>query len=158
MSDDKQTGNGSKVELDYLDLWKYYSDDTAKIKDKLWTIATWLYGLMGGLIGLTVKQLLDKGSGGHCSLFPIVLIVGLSLSLFTCYMIFQYGMHIRSGWKITQHLASQINGLKAIIEQSNMKIDKGNGLPRFVWPLLLFGAAYGIAFVGLFLFIICSGI
>jgi len=24
---------------DYLDLWKFYNEDTAKIKDKLWTIA-----------------------------------------------------------------------------------------------------------------------
>jgi hypothetical protein len=35
---------------DYLDLWKFFSEDTAKIKDKLWTIASWLFALMSGLM------------------------------------------------------------------------------------------------------------
>ncbi len=33
----------------YLDLWKFFSEDTAKIKDKLRTIASWRYALMSGL-------------------------------------------------------------------------------------------------------------
>ena len=32
-----------------LDIWKFFSEDTAKIKDKLWTITSWLYALMSGL-------------------------------------------------------------------------------------------------------------
>ena len=40
---------------DYLELWRYFSEDTAKIKDKLWTIASGLYALMSGLLGFTVK-------------------------------------------------------------------------------------------------------
>ena len=40
---------------DYVDLWRYFSEDTAKIKDKFWTIASWLYALMSGLLGFTVK-------------------------------------------------------------------------------------------------------
>ncbi len=40
---------------DYLDLWKFSSEDTAKIKDKLWTIASWLYALMSGLLGFLTK-------------------------------------------------------------------------------------------------------
>lgn len=35
---------------EYLDLWKVFSEDAAKIKDKLWTIASWLYALMSGLM------------------------------------------------------------------------------------------------------------
>lgn len=45
---------------DYLDLWKHFSEDTAKIKDKLWTIASWLYALMSGLMAFMLE---DKAEG-----------------------------------------------------------------------------------------------
>ena len=41
---------------DYLDLWKFFSEDTAKIKDKLWTIASWLYALMSGLMAFMLED------------------------------------------------------------------------------------------------------
>ena len=41
---------------DYLDLWKFFSEDTSKIKDKLWTIASWLYALMSGLMAFMLEE------------------------------------------------------------------------------------------------------
>ena len=48
----------------YLDLWRYFSEDTAKIKDKLWTIASWLYALMSGLLSFNVKYGYSLGLWG----------------------------------------------------------------------------------------------
>ncbi len=45
---------------DYLDLWRFFSEDTAKIKDKLWTIASWLCALMSGLMAFMLE---DKEEG-----------------------------------------------------------------------------------------------
>ncbi len=45
---------------DYLALWQYFSEDTAKIKDKRWAIASWGYALRGGLmrfIGILIYRL-----------------------------------------------------------------------------------------------------
>jgi hypothetical protein len=52
---------------DYLDLWKFFSEDTAKIKDKLWTI----YALMSGLMAFMLE---DKAEG-FCPVMGVVRIL-----------------------------------------------------------------------------------
>ncbi len=34
----------------YLDLWKYFSDDAGKIKDKMWTITAFFCSALGALL------------------------------------------------------------------------------------------------------------
>jgi hypothetical protein len=38
-----------KLALDYCGLWQHFSQEAASVKDKLWTIASWLFTLLGGI-------------------------------------------------------------------------------------------------------------
>lgn len=137
---------------DYLDLWKFFSEDTAKIKDKLWTIASWLYALMSGLMA----YMLDEKAG---ELRPVIGVVGILLSIYTCYMIHQYGTHIRTGWNVTAYLRTKIEGLEEIWQHRysspNEDSPDGNSLPGFARNLMLLAAGYGLAFgaLGVYFFI-----
>ncbi len=53
---EKQIPENALTIQEFLDLWKFFSEDTAKIKDKLWTIASWLYGLMNGLMAFMLED------------------------------------------------------------------------------------------------------
>ena len=44
----------------YLELWKWFTDDAAKIKDRMWTMATFFYTVLGALLGFVGKQLVKK--------------------------------------------------------------------------------------------------
>jgi hypothetical protein len=149
-------------EQDYLDLWKYFSEDTAKIKDKLWTIASWLYALMSGVMGFVVKyQIEGKAAGDNAFWLKAMALTGILLSLYTIFMIREYGLHIRSGWKMTDFLRGKIDGLPEIWESRKHKEatgfqkrlstflygkDDGEGLPPFVKRLQWLAVGYGVGF------------
>ena len=150
------------INHDYLDLWKFFSEDTAKIKDKLWTIASWLYALMSGLMAF----MLDDKAG---EFRPLMGIVGIFLSLYTCFMIYEYSIHITGGWRVTTFLVGKIDGLKHVWESRKpvfkndkeeesetllLKFLKAIGikdveenLPRFAQRLMLLAIGYGVVFV-----------
>lgn len=159
--------------LDHYDLWKYISNDTAKVKDKLWTISSWLYALMSGLMGFIVKHYMEKGiSGEQVGLVSIFILCGLGLSVFTCLMIWQYGLHVRSGWIRANGIALKIDGLTALTgydgtlteeiqkqpEQDHLKASGSQSLPPFARPLLGLAIAYGAGFLSILYFIILTSL
>lgn len=170
---------------DYLDLWKYYSEDTAKIKDKLWTIASWLYALMSGLMGFIAKYQIEledqveTAIGKHLSFWSIAMaMAGFVLSLYTAYMIREYGWHIKGGWRITDSLIDKIGGLKEVWEsrkkrKSTKKEEKKwwdkiinlpyrkeekEEFPPFAKRLEIFAWGYGIGFLSVLVYILIKTI
>ncbi len=158
---------------DYLDLWKFFNEDTAKIKDKLWTIASWLYGIMGALLGTIITYTQAAGTGNWQGGMSIL---GIVLSAYTAYMIWEYGIHIRHGWNRANFIAAQIKGLKEIIDndrtrtkrqqekkdaeekkfkakpvekQAKIKAKESQALPPFAFRLFWFAIGYGVVFSGL---------
>ncbi len=131
---------------DYLDLWKFFSEDTAKIKDKLWTIASWLYALMSGLLGFMFKFKPDSPVD-QWMIWPMA-IAGIFLSIYTWYMIREYGKHVRTGWKVTDFLRTKIEGLDEIWDSKKTdKEDDEQTVPLFARRLQWLALAYGIGFV-----------
>ena len=56
LNDDKQSETN-------LSLWKYFTDDAAKIKDRLWIMASWMFTLQAGLLAFIGKYLKREGWG-----------------------------------------------------------------------------------------------
>lgn len=100
----------------YLELWKWFSEDMAKIKDKMWTMAAFFYTILGALLGFIAKGVV----GTHPLKLesPTVLLfaslTGLLLSGYGMYMLWEYGRHIRTGWDRTNYLRTKIKGLTPI--------------------------------------------
>ncbi|WP_297692799.1 hypothetical protein [uncultured Eudoraea sp.] len=102
-------------EKDYLDLYKWFTEDAAKIKERMWAMATFFYTFLGGLLGYTGKELLsDEMSLKNPLVVVLIGIIGCVLSGYGMYMIRSYGFHIRSGWNRANYIRFQIKGLNEI--------------------------------------------
>lgn len=110
------------TKLDYLDLWKYFSNDAARIKDKLWTIASWLFTLLSGLLGFIAKGFKPETFAFEAPKLVIVVAgVGMVLSAYAYWMIMEYGWHIRTAWNRTDFLRSKIEGLEEVWQAGHEK-------------------------------------
>ena len=85
-----------------FNVWKYFSEDATNIKDKLWTIASWLFTLLGGIIGFIAKDFKSETFAfEEPKLVIVIALVGIILSAYTYWMITEYGWHIRTAWNRT---------------------------------------------------------
>jgi heme/copper-type cytochrome/quinol oxidase subunit 2 len=87
---------------DYLDLWKYFQDRADGLKDKLWTIATWLLLLILGILGYIVKNFLGSKPNEalitNAPLSIIFSVFALSICFYVLLIIKDYGRHIGTNW------------------------------------------------------------
>ncbi|MDO8969944.1 MAG: hypothetical protein Q7U74_04590 [Saprospiraceae bacterium] len=96
--------------------------------------------------GLMAFMLEEKAEGFR----PVMGVVGIFLSIYTGYMIQQYGMHVRTGWNVTDFLRTKIEGLEEVWEHRAAKAEGyAQGLPGFARPLLGLAVGYGLVFGGL---------
>lgn len=49
--------NNTKQTATNLSVWKYFTDDAAKIKDRMWTMASWMLTLQAGLLAFIGKHI-----------------------------------------------------------------------------------------------------
>jgi hypothetical protein len=145
----EQTVNTGKN--DDLEVWKYFNEEANNIKDKLWTIASWLYALMGGILALIAKNLDETDHSFSYPLMILVLsLVGIALSLYTWWMIKMYGWHVRTCWDRSNFLRKRVNGLDEIWKsgvRENARKDDPNRIPFFARRLLVLDLLFGGGFV-----------
>lgn len=98
--------------------------------------------------GLMAFMLDDKAEGFR----PVMGVVGVFLSVYTGYMIQQYGMHVRTGWNVTDFLRTKIEGMEEVWEHRAAKPDRyPQGLPGLPGPCWgwRWGMGLGLGFWGL---------
>lgn len=161
---------------DYL--YIFFSEDTAKIKDKLLTISSWLFTLLGGVLGFLAKGLETVDLAfSEPKLGMVVSFVGLVLNTYTYWRITEYGEHIRTAWNRTDFLRSKIGGFEEVWKAGYKEGPKNNSktyfqklsektmfnlvlfrskekkeiLPQFTIRLLALCVLFGVAFLSLFL-------
>ena len=140
-----------------FNVWKYFSEDATNIKDKLWTIASWLFTLLGGIIGFIAKDFKSETFAfEEPKLVIVIALVGIILSAYTYWMITEYGWHIRTAWNRTDFLRSKIEGLEEVWQAGYISNDdeednedEKERLPKFVRRLLALCVLFGVAFLGL---------
>ena len=114
----------------YLELWKWFQEDAGKIKDKMWTIATFFYTVFGTVLGYIGKQYAEQG---HLPYYLVIATsIGCFLSLYGMYLIHAYGSHIRSSWNRADYLLTKVEGLSDIWDSGLSPSSKYNfKLPFF---------------------------
>jgi hypothetical protein len=139
---------------DQLDLWKYFSDDAAKVKDKLWTIASWLFSLLSVVFGYIAQNLDGHGFAfKEPQIIIVVAGVGLVLSIYTCWMIYENGIHLRTAWNRTNHLCDKLPHVKDAwragkkTKDDDSKEEYREDLPPFVIRLMILGCLFALAFL-----------
>lgn len=143
-----------------LSLWKYFTDDAAKIKDRMWTMASWMFTLQAGLLAFIGKYL-STNFQNHLVIENKILVMisaamGVVLGGYTLFMIQQYGQHINGMWQRADKVRRQIPGLTEIwllgnAEKIKEDIDKegkeDNSLPAVAWRLMYLCIGFIIAFI-----------
>ena len=104
--------------LNHLELWKFFTEDAAKIKDRMWVSASWMYTLMGALLAYISKNIGNDASGilkidNHITV-TVASLLGVVLSIYTAFMIKQYGDHIRGMWNRAAEVRRKIEGLSEV--------------------------------------------
>ena len=144
--------NTPPTHQDQLDLWKYFSDDAAKVKEKLWTMASWLFTSLSVVLGYVAQNLDGHGSAfKEPQIIIVVAGVGLVLSIYTCWMIYESGIHLRTAWNRTNHLRSQLPQVEDAWQAGRKKKDGdikeeySEDLPPFVIRLMVLGCLFALA-------------
>ena len=91
----------------YLELWKYFTDDAAKIKDRMWMIATLFFGGVSTMISFSTQYYLQLNSSTiNEKAIMILLVVSVAFIglCFTLNIIKSYGLHIQSGWNRANYI------------------------------------------------------
>lgn len=153
LSNDKQTETN-------LSLWKYFTDDAAKIKDRMWTMASWMFTLQAGLLAFTGRYL-STNFQNHLVIENKILVMisaamGVVLGGYTLFMIQQYGEHIRGMWNRADKVRRQIPGLTeiwllndavSIKEDTAREGKENNSLPAVAWRLMYLCIGFITAFI-----------
>jgi hypothetical protein len=140
-------------------LWIHFSEDAAKVKDKLWTISAWLFSLLGAIMAFIGKNLSENQLAfKNPKTILLVAILGFVLSLYTFLVIYENGKHLRIAWDRTNYLRSKMPQVE-MAWQAGKKDNNGQngtdtGMPPFVNRLLMLCALFSGAFVAILAFIV----
>jgi hypothetical protein len=159
---------------EYIKLWQYFSDRADMLKEKLWTISTWLLVLASGIIGFTLKEEFivlgpELSAPAPWSAFVLSLI-GMLICAFGFLVILDYGEHIRGNWDRANRLKEKIVPLHEIITGKGRDTDEDEqpdedewadeeepsaeqqwliDLPKFCIHLLMIVGFFSLGFVGM---------
>ncbi len=148
-----------------LELWKYFTDDSAKIKDRMWTISSWMFSVQAGLLTFVANKLpadTQQSVGTNYSVIAGATVVGILLGLFTIIMIFQYGNHIRGMWNRADMIRRELPGLsdiwflkskKLIDLDGKFAVTPKKGLPGVAKLLIYLSFGFTTAFITLFIIV-----
>lgn len=143
----------------YLELWKYFTDDAAKIKDRMWTIASLFFAAVTALISFIANNLsrLPEQNIFKSNEFMLLIMTSialLGLCFYFKYMITQYGTHIRNGWNRADFIRRRIDGLAEIWYLGNdermeeaYKIPTETSLPNEAKRLIYFSNLIMVCYV-----------
>lgn len=143
-----------------LELWKYFSDDAAKVKDKLWTISSWLFTVLGAVLGFSVKFFdIENLSFTQPVAIIIIAIIGIVMSIYAYWMITSYGRHIQITWNRTDYLRNKIEGLDDVwksgyvntTQKKKKKKSKPSDIPSFAQRFRQLATGFIVVFTLLFI-------
>lgn len=148
----------------YVELWKWFTDDAAKIKDRMWAMATFFYTILVALLGFIGNQLVFDDVGGFIPkvqepyLVLAVTIAGCVLSGYGIFMLVQYGNHIRSGWNRADYIRFRIEGLSEIWCFNDKDLEKKDEKHRIKHPERIPNVAVVLIILMAFFFLIYTAI
>lgn len=144
-----------------LNLWQHFNNEADKTKDRMWTIASWMFTLQAGVIAFIADHFSIDNSKAliidNLILIKTACAIGVFLSAYTIFMIRQYGYHINSMWVRANYIRRQTTGLTEIWFAGNdtminkdKKPAKEEGVPLVALRLIYFCIGFMVIFITLF--------
>lgn len=141
---------------DYIHLWQYFSDRADVLKDRLWTMATWLFSLNSALLGFifgTPLIAFDSASSTvRAPAFVLALaLAGCVLCLYAFVLIYDYGKHIQRNWDREERLSTKLPLVEYALA-GKAKVKQIAILPPIAKHLMVFTLIYLVEFLTIAVF------
>jgi hypothetical protein len=140
---------------DLLDLWKYFQNRADMLKERQWTIGTWIVTLLSGVAAFSLNQkTLSITRTGVAIGKPLpalaIGVVGMLICGYGWVVTNDYGKHIRRNWDRAERVKEQIIGLDAFWKGDNPDSQQSRrGLPRESIYLRVIVVGFLILFAGI---------
>ncbi len=144
--------------INQLEIWKHFSDDAERVKEKLWTVSIWLFALLGSVLGFIVK-LMDAEKLTFTQK-PLVIAscgVGIMLCIYAWWMITSYGKHVQTAWNRTNHILKDDNELRELwlsgylgkerLKKEDEIENPVDTFPKFAQRIRVLVLLFGLAFL-----------
>lgn len=128
----KDATKENKDKETYYDLWKHYQERVELLKDRLWTMGTWMMAILGAILAIIIeKDMITKcWPPVEASGFLFFLaILGLVLANYSKKIIDDYIKHIRLNWWSADYLRSGPKEEKEEEKEELVNINKIAGAP-----------------------------
>ena len=136
MSDEADNLKDLKDE-DYFKLWMYFEDRADKIKAEMFSMFTWLSGLKTALLSFIFANLVNYDCAKAKLPLSVIVIsatcTGLTLCLYSFFMISESGKHIDRNWKRADKFKTYILSLNSILEEIKLESDKSKRKKNAIW-------------------------
>lgn len=101
---------------DLIELWKYFQDRADMLKERQWTIGTWILTLLSGVAAFSLSQqtltITRTGIAANKPLPAFVLsLVGILICGYGVIVIRNYGHHIQRNWHRADRVKQDIHDL-----------------------------------------------
>jgi hypothetical protein len=161
MADEMKQGGSEKLaktnikEGDLIDLWKYFQNRADMLKDKQWTMGTWIVTLLSGVAAFSLSQktlsLTPIGIAVDMPLPAMAIgVVGILICVYGCVVICDHGKHIQRNWERADRAKAQITCLDALWNGNNPDSQQSRrNLPRESIYLLVIIGGFLILFLGI---------
>jgi len=144
-----------------FELWKHFQEDANKIKDRMWTITTWLFTLKTGVIGFIFKFFTDAAKDDVIQYYygmfskPLIVlllaIVGIFICIYTFFMVRSYGTHISTCWKRSNFILKRNYDLlliwKSGFKNPNDDLRDPPAIPKEAKRIFWLVSAFGLIFL-----------
>ena len=103
-------------EGDLIDLWKHFQDRADMLKERQWTIGTWIVTLLSGVAAFSLSQktlsITQTGIAVGKPLPALMIgVVGILICGYGWIVIRNYGFHIQRNWDRADRVKKQISDL-----------------------------------------------
>ena len=140
---------------DLIELWKYFQDRADMLKERQWTIGTWILTLLSGVAAFSLSQqtltITRTGIAANKPLPAFVLsLVGILICGYGVIVIRNYGHHIQRNWDRANRAMERVIGLDAIWKGNLPPSQQSrSSLPRESIYLLVIVVGFLILFAGI---------
>lgn len=148
-------GSASATQVS-IDLWRYFEERAAKLKDFVFRITTWILGFASVMVGLAVNHGFNKNLMEIDRPFLLIIagVIGGVLVIYAAIVVNEYGDHLNRTFTRANEAREGESSPQKIWDAANAC--KGGKLPSFCRHLMMIIFFFAICFALFFIFGVLS--
>lgn len=136
-----------------IEMFKFYEEAAEKAKAHAWSQTTWILTLNAGILAFSLTFFAEhRDVPAFLIVELLAAAVGLVLSGFLIYLLYEFGSHIRNYWTRSNKIAAGYFALQQLVSEENARKAEGPHYrvqyPKFCLRLQILAGFFAIAHIG----------